>query len=104
MNRYLLKGNHTYYYDEEMQHEMPEEEARRGENKRLWTDGEFHLRHCIYLIDMQLRSYKTGRPIEVSIYKFGHTQHCINMTLWHDVGAFKTKLQALVGKCGFPKH
>lgn len=103
MNRYLLEGNHTYFYDEDMVHEMPEEEARRGEYKTLWTDGEFHLRHCVYLMDMQLRAYVTGRPIEVSIYNFRHTQHCVNMTLWHDRDGKKTKLHALLGKCGFPK-
>ncbi len=103
MNRYLLEGNHTYFYDEDMLHEMPEEEARRGEYKTLWTDGEFHLRHCVYLMDMQLRSYVTGRPIEVSIYNFRHTQHCVNMTLWHDRDGKKTRLHALLGKCGFPK-
>lgn len=103
MNRYLLEGNHTYFYDEDMVHEMPEEEARRGEYTTLWTDGEFHLRHCVYLMDMQLRAYLTGRPIEVSIYNFGHTQHCVNMTLWHDRDGKKTRLHALLGKCGFPK-
>ncbi|KUJ13265.1 uncharacterized protein LY89DRAFT_753870 [Mollisia scopiformis] len=103
MNRYLLEGNHTYFHDEDMVYEMPEEEARRGEYKTLWTDGEFHLRHCVYLMDMQLRSYKTGRPIEVSIYDFEHTQHCVNMTLWHDRDGKKTKIHALHGRCGFPK-
>jgi hypothetical protein len=101
MNKYLLEGNHSYFYDEDMMHEMPEEEARRGEYKTLWTDGEFHLRHCVYLMDMQLRSYVTGRPIEVSIYNFGHTQHCVNMTLWHDRDGKKTRLH---GKCGYPKE
>lgn len=103
MNGYLRQGNHSYYYDEDMVHEMPEEEARRGEYTTIWTDGEFHLRHCVYLMDMQLRSYVTGRPIEVSIYNFGHTQHCVNMTLWHDRDGKKTRLHALLGKCGFPK-
>lgn len=103
MNRYLREGNHTYFHDEEMVHEIPEEEARRGEYRTLWTDGEFHLRHCVYLMDMQLRAYKTGRPIEVSIYSFEHTQHCVNMTLWHDRDGKKTKIHALHGKCGFPK-
>jgi hypothetical protein len=103
MNRYLLEGNHTYFYDEDMMFEMPEEEARRGEYRSLWTDGEFHLRHCVYLMDMQLRAYVTGRPIEVSICNFRHTQHCVNMTLWHDRDGKKTRLHALRGKCGFPK-
>ncbi|KAI0132884.1 hypothetical protein BJ170DRAFT_719046 [Xylariales sp. AK1849] len=103
MNRYLREGNHTYFYDEDMVQEMSEEEARRGEYRTIWTGGEFHLRHCVYLMDMQLRAYVTGRPIEVSIYNFRHTQHCVNMTLWHDRDGKKTKLHALRGKCGFPK-
>jgi len=103
MKRYLRQGNHSYFHDEEMQHELSEEEALRGEYRTIWTDGEFHLRHCVYLMDMQLRAYVTGGPIEVSIYNHGQSQHCVNMTLWHDRDGKKTKLHALRGKCGLPK-
>lgn len=103
MNKYLLEGNYTYYYDENMEHQMPEEEVWRGEYRTIWTQAEFHFRHCVYLMDMQLRSYKTGRPIEVSIYNFGHTDHCVNLTLGPDWRGRMTRLHALVGKCGFPK-
>ena len=103
MNSYLIKGNHTYYYDEDFLRVLPEEKARRGQYDYLWTDGEFHYRHCVYLLDMQLRSYKTGRPVVVGIYALEHTQHCVDMALWHDVGDSKTRLQSSVGKCGFPK-
>lgn len=103
MNSYLLSGNHTYWYDKDMTQKMPEEEARRGEYKTLWTDAEFHLRHCVYLMDMQLQSYKTGRPIELGIYEHEHTQHCVGLVRGHDLAGKKTKLHARFGRCGFPK-
>lgn len=103
INKYLLEGNYIYYYVTNMEHQMPEEEVWRGEYRAIWTQAEFHFRHCIYLMDMQLRSYNTGRPIEVSRNNFGHTDHCVNLALGQDWRGRTARLPTLVGKCGFPK-
>ncbi|KAM7186419.1 hypothetical protein V8F33_011812 [Rhypophila sp. PSN 637] len=105
METYLSQGNYHYFLDKNRTEPMSEEEARRGEYKVIWTEGEFHLAHCVYLMDMQIRSYKTGRPVEVGIFNHGHTMHCVNLTLGleGEVRNRTTRLHALFGGCGFPR-
>jgi hypothetical protein len=103
MNRYLTRGKHRYWRDRNMTMEMAEDEARLGEYSAIWTDGEFHLQHCVYLMDMQVRSYVTGRPIEASIYQYEHSTHCVNMALAHDRDNKTTRLMPVFGICGYPK-
>lgn len=105
METYLSQGKYHYFHDKDRTIPMTEAEARRGEYKTLWTDGEFHLAHCVYLMDMQIRAYKTGRPIEVGIFNHGHNLHCVNLTLGleGEVKTRVTKLHALFGGCGFPR-
>ncbi|KAM7191219.1 hypothetical protein V8F20_009397 [Naviculisporaceae sp. PSN 640] len=105
METYLAQGQYHYFYDKDRAIPMTEEEARKGEYKTLWTDGEFHLAHCVYLMDMQIRAYKTGKPIEVGIFNHRHNLHCVNLTLGleGEVKTRVTKLHALFGGCGFPR-
>ncbi|KAK4206657.1 hypothetical protein QBC37DRAFT_458135 [Rhypophila decipiens] len=105
METYLSQGKYHYFRDENRTEPMSEKEARKGEYKVIWTEGEFHLAHCVYLMDMQIRSYKTARPVEVGIFNHGHTMHCVNLTLGleGEVRNRTTRLHALFGGCGFPR-
>ncbi len=108
MNEWLLSGQYRYYHHKNQTHELPEEEVLRGEFTEIYATGGFHFRHCAYTVDMMARSFLTGGPIEVSLYRYEHTQHCINTTLtngWDTYGnGNMSRLRMSFGVCGFPKR
>ncbi|EAU34771.1 predicted protein [Aspergillus terreus NIH2624] len=84
MEKYIERGNYSWFRDQSLTIPVSEEEMRRGDHEVLWTRKFFHYAHCAYLWEMQMRAYRERKPIESGIFLEEHTIHCAGILLQQD--------------------
>ncbi|RVX73827.1 hypothetical protein B0A52_02717 [Exophiala mesophila] len=73
--KYLAKGNYTWYSDMEG-HTMTDEEMRKGEHGRAWMSANYHKDHCIFSWEKLVRALRNNRPISQELVSYDHVLHC----------------------------
>ncbi|KAI1971119.1 hypothetical protein LOZ53_005574 [Ophidiomyces ophidiicola] len=103
MEKYISRGNYSWFRDQSLTIPMTDEEVRRGDHDVIWTRKFFHYAHCAYLWEMQMRAYREGKPIEHGIFLEEHTIHCAGILLQQDTLATNaTSIHTGFEWCGLP--
>ncbi|CZR52521.1 uncharacterized protein PAC_02398 [Phialocephala subalpina] len=77
-DKFLSENNWTFYREREAINVIPEEEARLGNYKQIYTLGNFHYQHCGYIWAKQMQA-ATRFPLvlDSASRSVEHTEHCI---------------------------
>lgn len=81
--KYLSKGNYTWYADIEG-NVMSDEEMRKGEHHEAWMTGQYHKAHCIFSWEKLIRAMRNNQPISQELMSYDHVLHCEMQTLGED--------------------
>ncbi|KIW16561.1 hypothetical protein PV08_03749 [Exophiala spinifera] len=78
--RYLARGNYTWYADIEGT-VMSDEEMRKGNHREAWMSGDYHKDHCIFSWEKLIRAMRNNKPISQELVSYDHVLHCHHQTL-----------------------
>ncbi|TKW52144.1 hypothetical protein CTA1_8577 [Colletotrichum tanaceti] len=75
---YMRWRNTTFWRERERIHEVPFDEAARGEHGEIFTDGTVHHMHCSYVWDrITYASHFSPRVLDSLCRDPKHVEHCI---------------------------
>ena len=82
--RYLKKGNWTWWEDPDAKNSMPDEVMRLGEHKVIYVAQSYHKDHCIFAWEKLVRALRTQGPLIQELISYDHVMHCRHNTLSGD--------------------
>lgn len=79
--RFLEKGNWTWYADGGAQRAYTDEEIRKGNHDVVYVAQSYHRHHCIFAWERLVRAIRNQAPIIEELISYDHVMHCRHKTL-----------------------
>lgn len=79
--RFLEKGNWTWYADSEAKHIYTDEEIRKGDHDVVYVAQSYHRHHCIFAWERLVRAMRNQAPLIEELISYDHVMHCRHKTL-----------------------
>lgn len=79
--RFLEKGNWTWYADSNAEHVYSDEEVRKGNHDVVYVAQSYHRHHCIFAWERLTRAMRTQSPLIEELISYDHVMHCRHNTL-----------------------
>lgn len=79
--RFLEKGNWTWYADSNAQHIYTDEEIRKGNHDVVYVAQSYHRHHCIFAWERLVRAMRNQAPLIEELISYDHVMHCRHKTL-----------------------
>lgn len=100
--RFLEKGNWTWYADSNAQHIYTDEEIRKGNHDVVYVAQSYHRHHCIFAWERLVRAMRSQAPLIEELISYDHVMHCRHNTLTlPEEGA--QQVRGVVAPTGFTK-
>lgn len=102
--KHIATNDIKLFRDRNYTREVPMEEVRLGNGQGFYVFQEYHVAHCMFLIEKLHRALLDGKPVDGYTMPFVHTEHCIKQAMLPP-GARKDDHQASYTKwpyCGRP--
>ncbi|CAG8971667.1 hypothetical protein HYALB_00003135 [Hymenoscyphus albidus] len=102
MENYLSAHNYSWFSDKALTQPLSSEYMRKGTYVEMYTDNYYHFAHCGYAWEMQMRKWRSGRPIDSVLWGYHHTVHCATALVNHVQPHNITTLSLGFDSCGTP--
>lgn len=79
--RFLEKGNWTWYADSNAEHSYSDEEIRKGNHDVVYVAQSYHRHHCIFAWERLVRAMRNQGPLIEELISYDHVMHCRHRTL-----------------------
>lgn len=79
--RYLEKGNWTWYANSDASKIYTDEEIRKGEHDVVYVAQSYHRHHCIFAWERLVRAMRNQAPLIMELISYDHVMHCRHKTL-----------------------
>lgn len=79
--RFLEKGNWTWYADGGAQRAYTDEEIRKGDHDVVYVAQSYHRHHCIFAWERLVRAMRNQAPLIEELISYDHVMHCRHKTL-----------------------
>lgn len=79
--RFLEKGNWTWYADGGAQRIYTDEEIRKGNHDVVYVAQSYHRHHCIFAWERLVRAMRNQGPLIEELISYDHVMHCRHKTL-----------------------
>lgn len=79
--RFLEKGNWTWYADSNAEHSYSDEEIRKGNHDVVYVAQSYHRHHCIFAWERLVRAMRNQAPLIEELISYDHVMHCRHRTL-----------------------
>lgn len=79
--RYLAKGNWTWYADGDGDTTISDEDMRKGEHGAAWMSSSYHKAHCVFSWLKIVRALRNGKGISQELLSYDHVLHCAHGAL-----------------------
>jgi len=79
--RFLEKGNWTWYADSGAQRAYTDEEIRKGDHDVVYVAQSYHRHHCIFAWERLVRAMRNQAPLIEELISYDHVMHCRHKTL-----------------------
>jgi hypothetical protein len=79
--RFLEKGNWTWYADSNAEHSYSDEEIRKGNHDVVYVAQSYHRHHCIFAWERLVRALRNQGPLIEELVSYDHVMHCRHRTL-----------------------
>jgi len=79
--RFLEKGNWTWYADSGAQRIYTDEEIRKGDHDVVYVAQSYHRHHCIFAWERLVRAMRNQGPLIEELISYDHVMHCRHKTL-----------------------
>lgn len=79
--RFLAKGNWTWWADPQATRAMSMEEMKRGEHRVVYVAQDYHRTHCLFAWEKLVRALRTQSPMVEELISYDHVMHCRMKTL-----------------------
>lgn len=79
--RFLAKGNWTWYADSDAKHIYSDEEIRKGNHDVVYVAQSYHRHHCIFAWERLVRAMRSQGPLIEELISYDHVMHCRHNTL-----------------------
>lgn len=79
--RFLEKGNWTWYADNAASYAYTDEEIRKGNHDVVYVAQSYHRHHCIFAWERLVRAMRNQAPIIEELISYDHVMHCRHKTL-----------------------
>lgn len=79
--RYLAKGNWTWWSDVDATKAYSDEEVRKGDHDQVFVAQSYHRHHCIFAWERLVRAMRNQAPLIEELISYDHVMHCRHTTL-----------------------
>lgn len=79
--RYLAKGNWTWYANADASKIYDDEEIRKGDHDVVYVAQSYHRHHCIFAWERVVRALRNQAPLIEELISYDHVMHCRYRTL-----------------------
>lgn len=79
--RYLAKGNWTWYADGDGNEIIPDDVMRKGEHGSAFMSNSYHKAHCVFSWLKLVRALRTSTGISQELLSYDHVLHCAHGAL-----------------------